>query len=297
MNGVVNIYKEQGLSSFEVVKAARRIFNTKKCGHTGTLDPLAEGVLPVCLGYATKLVDYMMAVDKEYVANFRLGEARDSYDTEGVVTAENHAIKPTADELEKVLKTFVGDVELVVPAFSAVKIDGKRAYELARQGEIQDAGTRIMSIKGITLMSYEYPDVMMRMQCYKGTYVRSVIHEAGLKLGTYAHMTGLIRTENGIFSHKTAFRLSELEQMKENGRLQEALIPVDKATGWGVAVVKDDAVKLVLNGVSIKRYNYVSVPEAETDMYFLADTKGELLAFAKQGRHIDQPLIIIKLLV
>ncbi len=296
MNGVVNIYKEKGLTSFAVVKAARRIFGTKKCGHLGTLDPMAEGVLPVCLGFATKLVDYMMAVDKEYVAQFRLGQSTDSYDSTGEVTAENHDIKPSKDDVEKVLKGFIGEVELTVPAFSAVKINGKRAYDLARQGEIEDAGQRVMSIRDISLMSYDYPDGMMRMQCYKGTYVRSVIHEMGLKLGTYANMTGLIRTVNGQFSHKDALRLSKLDSMKEEGRLTEAVIPVDKATGWPVAVVKDEALKLVNNGLSVKAHNYASVPDIETDMYFLADRKGTLLAFAKRGRG-DTPFIIVKLLV
>ena len=159
MNGVVNIYKEKGLTSFAVVKAARRIFETKKCGHLGTLDPLAEGVLPVCIGYATKLVDHMMAVEKEYVAQFRLGQATDSYDCTGEVTAENTDIKPSKEDVEKILSGFVGDVELTVPAFSAVKINGVRAYDLARQGEIEDAGQRVMTIKEINLMNYEYPDL------------------------------------------------------------------------------------------------------------------------------------------
>lgn len=297
MNGVVNIYKEKGLTSFDVVRAARRLFDTKKCGHTGTLDPLAEGVLPVCLGYATKLVDHMMAVDKEYVAEFVLGEARDTYDVTGDITHENKDLQPTKEDVETVFRSYIGDHELVVPAFSAVKIDGKRAYDLARQGEIEDAGRRVMSIRDISLISYSYPCGIIRIQCYKGTYVRSIIHEAGLKLGCYASMSGLIRTQNGQFGHNTAYKLSDLAQMKEEGRLSEAVIPVDKATGWSVAVVKDEAVRLVNNGVSVKRHNYASVPEVESDKYFLADREGNLLAFASRGKSTDQPFIIEKLLV
>ncbi len=297
MDGVVNIYKEKGISSFAVVRSVRRIFNTKKCGHTGTLDPLAEGVLPVCLGYATKLADYMMALDKEYVAQFRLGEARDSYDTDGEITAENRDIKPSKEEVEAVLKTFIGDVELTVPAYSAVKINGVRAYDLARKGEIEDAGSRVMSITDIELMEYSYPDGLFRMKCRKGTYVRSVIHEAGLKLGCYGVMSGLIRTVNGKFTQASALRLGDLETMKEEGRLEEAVIPVDRALGWAKAVVRDEAVKLVKNGVSVKRHNYLSVPDTEDGYVFLTDRNGELLAFAEKSEFTDQPFIIVKLLV
>ena len=297
MDGVVNIYKEKGISSFAVVRAVRRIFNTKKCGHTGTLDPLAEGVLPVCLGYATKLADYMMAMDKEYVAQFRLGEARDSYDTDGEITAENRDIQPSKEEVEAVLKGFIGEVELTVPAYSAVKINGVRAYDLARKGEIEDAGSRVMSIRDIELMDYSYPDGLFRMKCEKGTYVRSVIHEAGLKLGTYGVMSGLIRTINGRFTQATAFKLGDLEKMKEEGRLNEAVITVDKALEWPMAVIREEAVKLVKNGVSVKRHNYQTVPDTQGRYAFLSAPDGELLAFAEKGKLADQPYVIVKLLV
>lgn len=297
MDGVVNIYKEKGISSFAVVKKVRWLFNTKKCGHTGTLDPLAEGVLPVCLGHATKLADYMMALDKEYVAQFRLGEARDSYDTDGEITIENRDIKPSKEEVEAVLKGFVGEVELTVPAYSAVKINGVRAYDLARKGEIEDAGSRVMSITDIELMDYSYPDGLFRMKCRKGTYVRSVIHEAGLKLGCYGVMSGLIRTVNGKFTQGAAFKLGDLETMKEEGRLAEAIIPVDKALGWAKAVIREEAVKLVKNGLSVKRHNYQSVPDTEDRYVFLTAPNGELLAFAEQGKAEDQPFVIVKLLV
>ncbi|ADD68120.1 tRNA pseudouridine synthase B [Denitrovibrio acetiphilus DSM 12809] len=296
MNGVLNIYKEKDMTSFDVVKAVRRITGVKKCGHLGTLDPMAEGVLPVCVGYATKLVDYMMAADKEYVAQFKLGCSTDSYDSTGNVLEKCEDIKPDYEEVEKVLKSFVGEPELTIPAFSAVKINGKRAYELARKGEIEDAGKRVMKINDITLMGYEYPEGMFRMSCYKGTYVRSVIHEAGLILGTYGVMSGLIRTVSGNFDHKTAYKLGELEELKDKGELAGAFTSVVDATGWGTAVVHRDAVRLVQNGVSIKRHNYVKLPDGESDMYFMATPEGELLAFAEYAVGDTSPLRIIKLL-
>lgn len=296
MNGVINIYKEKDQTSFAVVKAVRRITGVQKCGHLGTLDPLAEGVLPVCVGYATKLVDYMMAADKEYVAQFTLGIGTDSFDITGNVTCRNDDIRPDRAEVEAVLKSYIGEPELVIPAFSAVKINGKRAYELARKGEIEDAGSRTMKINDITLMSYEYPEGVFRMSCYKGTYVRSVIHEAAQKMGTCGVMSGLIRTVNGSFDHKQSYRLSELEQMKAEGRLEDAFTNVLDATGWAVAVVREDAVRLVKNGVSIKRHNYLKQPDGESEMYFMAAPDGELLAFAEFVPGDVSPLKIVKLL-
>jgi len=298
MNGVLNIYKEKGLTSFAVVKAVRRITGVKKCGHLGTLDPMAEGVLPVCVGYATKLVDYMMASDKEYVAKFELGYCSDSYDSTGNVLDRNDDVKPSAQEVEDTLHSFEGDTELTVPAFSAVKINGKRAYELARKGEIEDAGRRVMKINSIALMDYEYPEGMFRMSCYKGTYVRSVIHEAALKMGTFGVMSGLIRTVSGAFTHKGAFKLAHLEELKEQGRLAEAFTSVKDATGWPVAVVQDDAVKLVKNGVSVRRHNYISVPDTtSTGMCFISSAGGELLAFGEIDQGGLSPVKIVKLLV
>jgi len=296
MNGVLNIYKEKGLTSFAVVKAVRRITGVKKCGHLGTLDPMAEGVLPVCVGYATKLVDYMMASDKEYVAQFELGYSTDSYDSTGNVLDKNDDIKPSYEEVEKTLKSFIGEPELVIPAYSAVKINGKRAYELARNGEIEDAGKRTMKINDITLMSYEYPEGMFRMSCYKGTYVRSVIHEAGQMLGTYGVMSGLIRTVSGAFDHKDSFKLGELEEMKEKGELENAFTSVVDATGWGKAVVHEDAVRLVKNGVSIMSHNYIKLPDGSQKMYFMTAPDGELLAFAEFVPGCTSPLKIVKLL-
>jgi len=296
MNGVINIYKEKDQTSFAVVKAVRRITGVKKCGHLGTLDPLAEGVLPVCVGYATKLVDYMMASDKEYVAQFELGYITDSFDVTGNVLERNDCIKPSREEVERALSAYVGEPELVVPAYSAVKINGKRAYELARKGEIEDAGRRSMKVHSITLMDYEYPHGMFRMNCWKGTYVRSVIHEMGLSLGSYGVMTGLIRTVNGAFRHTDSYKLSQLEEMKGEGRLNEAFISVVDATGWERAVVHKDAVKLVKNGVSVKSHNYIKMPSGESERCFMTAPDGEMLAFAEYTGG-QSPLKIVKLLV
>jgi len=296
MNGVLNIYKEKDQTSFDVVRSVRRITGIKKCGHLGTLDPMAEGVLPVCVGYATKLVDYMMASDKEYVAQFELGYSTDSFDTTGNVLEKNDDIKPSFEDVEKTLKGFIGEPELIIPAFSAVKINGKRAYELARKGEIEDAGKRTMKINDITLMSYEYPQGMFRMSCYKGTYVRSVIHEAGLMLGTYGVMSGLIRTVSGAFDQTKAYKLAELDELKEKGELENAFTSVVDATGWGMATVHPDAVRLVKNGVSIKSHNYIKLPDGRHKMYFMTAPDGELLAFAEYMQGSTSPLKIVKLL-
>jgi len=296
MNGVINIYKEKDVSSFAVVKSVRRILGVKKCGHLGTLDPMAEGVLPIAVGYGTKLVDYMMSSDKEYVAQFELGYSTDSFDSTGETLNENHDIKPSKEEVEDVLKSFIGEPELTIPAFSAVKIKGKRAYELARKGEIEDAGKRNMKIHDISLLAYNYPEGIMRMSCYKGTYVRSVLHEAGIKLGCYGVMSGLIRTQNGKFDQKESLKLDELANLAEKGEADSVVRSVAEVTGWPVAIVRDEAVRLVMNGVSVKSHNYAELPDEKSDMFFLADGKGELLAFAKREDEGTSPLKIVKIL-
>ena len=156
MNGVVNVYKEAGMTSFDVVAKVRRLFNVSKCGHLGTLDPMAEGVLPVLVGYATRFADYLSSVDKEYIAEFKLGERSQSYDN----TSETEKVSDkivSEEDIKNVLHSLTGKISLKVPAFSAKKINGVRAYKLARKGEIEDAGEKEMEIYSIDLLNYEYP--------------------------------------------------------------------------------------------------------------------------------------------
>lgn len=278
MNGVINVYKEQGCTSFQVVAKIRRLSGIKKCGHTGTLDPMAEGVLPICLGYATRFSDLLTATDKQYIADFKLGTAYDSYDTTGSMTAESDII-PSEEEIRVALASLTGLKSLRVPAFSAKKIDGERAYKLARKGEIQDAGTAEMRIDKIELVSYSHPDGVIVVDCGKGTYIRSIINELGALTGVCAAMSGLVRTKSGPFDVKNALRLDALEALAAEGRLAEAVRRVEDIIPLKKAVVKDSAVKVLLNGVSLRTAEYLSLPVlSEGEEIFLMDHNGRLLA-------------------
>jgi tRNA pseudouridine55 synthase len=281
MIGFVNLYKEKGLTSFFNIKKLSKVLNGCKVGHSGTLDPIAEGVLPVSLNEATKLASYVMAEDKEYVAGAILGFKTDSYDTTGNILGYGDKRIPQRDELERILDSFVGDVELEIPAYSAVNIDGKRAYELARQGLIENAGIRKSKIYSLELIDYSYPNFTFAVKVEKGTYIRSIINRLGELLGTFAVMDKLVRVKNGVFSIESSFTVDEINKMYKNGNYN-FLIPVNKVLPWSRVIVKDQAVIMVRNGVSIKRYNYLYIPEDLTDIVFITDSKGVILAIAEK---------------
>lgn len=295
MNGVINFYKEPGITSFKAVDKVRKLLGIKKCGHTGTLDPMAEGVLPMCLNQATKFVDYLMAGDKEYVAEITFGKKTDTYDSTGEVLAECSDITPTENELKSMINTLIGKVELPIPSFSAVKIDGKRAHELARKGLIEDAGSRVNEVYDIQLMTYDYPHAMIKVFCEKGTYIRSIIHVLGEKLGCYGVMSGLVRTGNGQFNIKDSYKLSDLEALVADGSA-EFIKPVWEYLDWPRAVVKNEAVKLIKNGVSPKKHFYSYLPIEEGEHFFVATAEGEMLAFAKKQKGNPVPLKMVKVL-
>jgi tRNA pseudouridine55 synthase len=258
---------------------------------------MAEGVLPVCVGSATKFVDYLMNVEKEYIAEFTLGIRTDSFDTEGAVLDRNENIQPDITTVENVFKSFAGVKGLIVPAFSSKKINGERAYKLARKGEIEDAGVRPMNIISIELVEYTYPKGVVKVACGKGTYIRSIIHEAGLKLGTFGVMSGLVRSANGQFRMAYSVTLKNLEEMTAKGTLSAAVHPVTSMLDWKKAVVKEEAVRLVTNGVSVKEWNYSSLPtenSAKGEMFFVTERSGRVLAIAEKTDGENFPLKIIK---
>ena len=256
MNGVINVYKESGVTSFDVVAKIRRLLNVSKCGHLGTLDPMAEGVLPICIGYATRFSDYISSVDKEYVAEFMLGVKSVSYDNTSELEKVSDMVVEKS-QIESVLSELTGKISLTVPAYSAKKINGVRAYKLARKGEIEDAGSREMDIYSNILLNYEYPLGIIRVSCGKGTYIRSIINTMGERLGCGAVMSGLIRSANGIFLSQKSHKISQLESMVENGSIQQAVTPVYKLLDWGRAVIKDSAIHHLTNGTTPDHSLYI----------------------------------------
>lgn len=223
MDGMINIYKESGYTSHDVVARLRGILHTRKIGHTGTLDPMAEGVLPVCVGSATKLCETFTDHDKEYEAVMLLGKRYDTLDVTGVMT-ESHEVMLTEEEIVSAVKSFVGGYDQVPPMYSAKKIDGQKLYDLARSGKTVERKPVFINIYDIGILSVDLPRVRMRVKCGKGTYIRSLIDDIGSRLGCGAAMEELTRTKVGNFDISDAIRLSELERLSAEDRISDVII-------------------------------------------------------------------------
>ena len=233
INGVINIYKIKGFTSHDVVAKLRGIMKQKKIGHTGTLDPDATGVLPVCLGSATKLCDMLTDKEKEYVAKVRLGIVTDTQDMTGTVLCQKE-VNVNEKQVTEALQTFVGEYEQIPPMYSALKVNGKKLYELAREGKEVERKARPVTIHYIEIMDMQLPELTIRVGCSKGTYIRTLCHDLGERLGCGAAMAALERTKSGEFTVETALTLAELEKkLKEAGDnrgavIEDYVIPVDK---------------------------------------------------------------------
>ena len=225
-HGILNVYKESGYTSHDVVARLRGICKQKKIGHTGTLDPDAVGVLPVCLGNATKLSDMLTDRQKEYVADFRLGVTTDTQDISGRILEEREVLVSPSQVREAVF-SFLGDSLQVPPMYSALKVGGKKLCDLARAGKEVERRPRPVTIYSIELLREEHPDYTIRVSCSKGTYIRTLCHDVGELLGCGGVMTGLKRTRVGEFWIEQAYTLEELQKLSESGELGKVLLPVE----------------------------------------------------------------------
>ena len=242
MNGIIIVNKEKNYTSRDVVNIISKILGTKKVGHTGTLDPIAEGVLVICVGKCTKLCDYFTNNDKEYIAEFKLGYETDTLDYTGKII-KNSNLKVNEEQINEVIKNFIGKYNQVVPIYSAVKINGKKLYEYARNNMDVSLPSRVVDIKNIEVLNI---DETIKIQCKvsKGTYIRSLIRDIGDKLGTYATMTSLIRTRQGEFSLKNSYSLEDIKNNNYN------MITVEKIFEKYPKVFLDDKqYKKISNGV------------------------------------------------
>lgn len=247
-NGVLNVYKEAGFTSHDVVAKLRGICGQKKIGHTGTLDPDAVGVLPVCLGNATKLCDPLAGETKEYEAVLLLGKVTDTQDLSGTVL-EEHEVTADEKEAEAAVLSYIGNYEQIPPMYSALKVNGKKLYELARAGKEVERQARPVQIFSIQILKMELPEITFRVECSKGTYIRTLCHDIGQKLGCGGAMKSLKRTRVGRFSIEEARTLGELERLAKEGRLEEELIPVEKLFFHCPRItVKPEFERLVRNG-------------------------------------------------
>lgn len=226
MNGIINIYKEAGYTSFDVVAKMRGILKIKKMGHTGTLDPDATGVLPVCIGNGTKLVELFSDHEKEYIAELKLGVATDTQDLSGEIL-KTSPVEVSCEEIREAILSFVGEYMQLPPMYSAVKVNGKKLYELAREGKEVERKARLVSFREIEILSMELPVVKIRVVCSKGTYIRTLCNDIGEKLGCFGAMKSLVRTRVGRFKLEEAITLEELEQYRDAGKLADIILPSD----------------------------------------------------------------------
>jgi len=248
INGVINIYKERGFTSHDVVAKLRGILKQKKIGHTGTLDPEAEGVLPVCLGMGTKLCDMLTDRDKTYEAVLLLGQSTDTQDVTGTVL-ERAEVRMPEEEIREVISSFAGRYKQVPPMYSALKVNGKKLCDLAREGKVVERKAREVTIHEIRILDIRLPEVYMLVSCSKGTYIRTLCHDIGEKLGCHGCMKELRRTKVGQFLEEDSLRLSEIEYLRDEDRLSEVILPVDQVfADLPSVMLKEEKGKLGYNG-------------------------------------------------
>jgi tRNA pseudouridine55 synthase len=246
VSGWICLDKPYDLTSTHAVGRVRRAFNAQKGGHAGTLDPLATGILPIALGEATKTVPYLVEADKAYRFTIEWGRSTNTWDREGETTAEND-VRPTPEQVEAVLGRFIGDITQVPPNYSAIKVDGERAYDLARDGVEFELEGRTVSIHGLRLAETPDPDhTVLEMECGKGAYVRAIVRDVAEALGACGHVSQLRRTRVGPFTEDRAITLEKLEELSHKAAALEALLPVVTALDDipVLAVTAEDAFRL-----------------------------------------------------
>ena len=248
ISGVLVIDKPVGLTSHDVVQIIRNGTRIRRAGHTGTLDPRASGVLVVLLGPAVRLSEYVSASDKRYQAIIRLGSSTDTYDSEGEVLSTS-PVEISEEQFEETLQTFIGTIEQVPPPYSAVKVKGRKAYEMAREGEEVDLEPRTIQVHSLELLEWAPPEAVVDVYCSSGTYVRSLAHDLGEKLGCGAHLIGLRRTKSGRFTLRDAVQLNKLREAFTDGSWYKYLIPAAEAlTDWKAVELTDEQVDAIRHG-------------------------------------------------
>ena len=296
MNGILNIFKPKGISSYQAVKGVRNILNVSKAGHAGTLDPSASGVLLVCIGQATKITEFLVGMEKHYQGEMILGISTDSQDSEGKIV-QRREVKTDIDEkrIKDIFQKYEGIISQIPPMFSAVHYKGERLYRLARKGMEVKRSPKEIKIYKLNLMNFNQKACIAKFEviCSKGTYVRTLCNDIGDELGCGAHLSNLIRKKIGNFSIEDSLNLEELKKEKAFGKrylisIDSALEELDKIT------VKNEAAKTVLNGGIISSEQIVEIPKRlktrKNNFFKIFDVKGNLLSIGtsikKNGKSI-----------
>jgi len=261
VHGVLNVNKPGGMTSHDVVDVVRKILGVRRVGHTGTLDPQATGVLPLCVGRATRIAQYLTQADKEYVMTLRLGITTDTLDAAGKETGRVEEVRVRREEMEAVLARFIGEIQQVPPMFSAKKYRGERLYRLARRGEQVERQPVRVHIYTLEMLEFTPPFIGLRTTCSKGMYARSLCDDIGRVLGCGGHLYALTRTRSGRFGMDGVISLEQLEARAREGRLHEVLIPVADALAHLPAVrVAPEAGRLILHGGDVAASVVVQFP-------------------------------------
>ncbi len=278
-NGLINVYKEPGFTSFDVVAVLRRILGQKKIGHTGTLDPQAEGVLLVCLGDATKLSDALECKKKEYICRMKLGVSTDTEDMTGTIISTS-PVNCTEDEIREAIFSFKGDCMQVPPMYSALKVNGKKMYELARAGITIERKSRPVTFYDMEIINIDLPYVTFRTECSKGTYIRSLCRDIGEKLSCNAAMDHLIRTAVSDYKVEQSLKLSEIEELVKSGRENEVIVSLcDIYKNTQFLHVKEDCSRMIDNGNPMTKECFVEeICEKDGEKFGIYDASGRFAA-------------------
>ena len=282
ISGVLVVDKPIGLTSHDVVQVIRRGTNIQRAGHTGTLDPRASGVLVILIGPAVRLSEYVSASDKRYQAIIRLGATTDTYDEEGKETTST-PVEITEVQFETALKKFIGEIEQIPPPYSAVKVDGKKAYDLARKGEEVELSPRIINVYNLELLEWAPPEAVIDVYCSSGTYVRSLANDLGNELGCGAHLVGLRRTKSGRFTLRDAVPLRKLRDAFEAGNWYQYLIPAAEAlSDWPAVELDPQELETIKHG------NKIASKPGSTGWVRGISQQGELVALLEHNDETNE---------
>ena len=279
MDGIILIDKPLGKTSHDMVYFVRRLTGIKKVGHTGTLDPDASGVLPVCIGKATRVCDMLTSSDKRYTATLVLGKTTDTQDASGNILTEKE-VNVTKEEAENVIREFIGEIEQIPPMFSAIKKDGKKLYELARKGITIEREPRRIRIYAIDILDIDLKNdrITIDVKCSKGTYIRTLCEDIGNSLGCGAYMESLRRTESGGFKIDDCYTITRLEELKNDAQLDSVIIPPDKVFyEYEKVVLNERLASMHKNGIKIRNITGL----LKNRLYRVYDTDDNFLSVSK----------------
>lgn len=280
MDGILNIHKQSGMTSHDVVQAVRRILKEKRIGHTGTLDPMATGVLVLCVGKATRIAQYLEAGEKEYQAVMRLGQTTDTLDAEGRVLETRTYTPPDRSAVLKALEGFIGSIMQQPPVYSALKVAGVPSYKLARQGKAEPLKPRAVTISSIELQAYEDPLLSLAVRCSKGVYIRTLCADLGEVLQAGAHLTKLVRSRSGRFTLDHAVTLDRLAELAATRALDQVLVSMDEALAdFPLVTVNELEAGRIGHGNSVLWQGDPSVSGSQ--MHRIHDPSGRLLALGR----------------